>query len=74
MLRTGSTEDIMEMFDRMGRERKRTIKSIVQLVYFMRGSIQYEHMMNMTMIEREIINEFIEDRLEVEGKKMYPVY
>lgn len=58
----------------MGRERKRLIKSIVQLVYFMRGSIQYRDMMDMSLIERDIINEFIESRLESESKKMYPVY
>lgn len=74
MLKSGSNEDISEMFDRMGKERKRIIKSIVQLVYFMRGSVQYEHMMNMSLIERQIINDFIEDRLENEAKKMYPIY
>jgi hypothetical protein len=62
------------MFHQMGRERKRLIKSIVQLVYFMRGSIQYRDMMDMSLIERDIINEFIESRLESESKKMYPVY
>ena len=62
------------MFDRMGRERRRIIKSITQLVYFMRGSIQYHHMMNMSLVERQIVNEFIEERLEVESKKMYPTY
>lgn len=64
----------MEMFNQMGRERKRLIKSIVQLVYFMRGSIQYRDMMDMSLIERDIVNEFIESRLEAESKKMYPVY
>jgi len=58
----------------MGKERRRIIKSIVQLAYFMRGSVQYHHLMNMSLVEREIINEFIEERLEAEGKKMYPVY
>jgi hypothetical protein len=62
------------MFRRMGLERKRIIKSIVQLVYFMRGSIQYSALMNMSLIEREIVNEFIESRLETESKKMYPNY
>jgi ribosomal protein S3AE len=62
------------MFNRMGRERRRIIKSITQLVYFMRGSVQYNHMMNMSLVERQIINEFIEERLEAEGKKVYPIY
>jgi hypothetical protein len=73
-LRSGSTKQIQDMFGRMSRERTRIIKSIVQLVYFMRGSIQYNDMMNMSFVEREIISNFIEERLENESKKMYPCY
>ena len=74
MLRSGSHEDIVEMFQRMNRERRRLIKMVFQLAYFTRGCIQYKDMLNLSGIEREIINEFIEERLEAEGKKMYPVY
>lgn len=62
------------MFDRMGNERRRIIKSVTQLVYFMRGAIQYKDMMNMSLVERDIVNSFIEERLEKEGQKMYPTY
>lgn len=55
-------------------ERKRSLDEIIQLVYFMRGSVQYRDMMNMTLIERQAISEFIEKRLEAESKKMYPIY
>ncbi len=58
----------------MSRERNRTIRSVVQLVYFMRGAIQYKDMMNMSLVEREAVSSFIEERLDAEGKKMYPVY
>jgi hypothetical protein len=58
----------------MGRERERIIKSIIQLVYFMRGSIQYNDMMNMSHIERSLVGEFIETRISNESQKMYPVY
>lgn len=62
------------MFNRMEHERKRIIKSIISLTYFMRGGISYESMFKRCLIERELIAEFIEDRLEKEGKKMYPIY
>lgn len=62
------------MFRRMTTERQRIISSIIQLVYFMRGSVQYKDMMQLSMFEREAIAEFIEKRVEVESKKMYPVY
>lgn len=62
------------MFNRMNSERQRIIKSIIQLVYFMRGSIQYSHMLNMSLIEREEVSSFIEKRLKDESEKMYPIY
>lgn len=73
-LRTGDADEIRSMFARMESDRKKLIKSVVQLAYFMRGAIQYDKMMGMTYIERELISEFIEDRLESEAKKMNPVY
>lgn len=62
------------MFRRMTNERKRIITSVIQLVYFMRGAVQYKDMMNLTLFERESISEFVERRIEAEAKKMYPVY
>lgn len=62
------------MFRRMTNERQNIISSVIQLVYFMRGSVQYKDMMGLSTFEREAISEFIEKRLEVESKKMYPNY
>lgn len=62
------------MFLTMSNERKRLLTSIIQLVYFMRGSIQYKDMFQMTFVEREAVSEFVEKRIESEQKKMYPVY
>lgn len=62
------------MFLRMQGDRRKMLEDVIQLVYFMRGSIQYRDMMNMTLVERQAVAEFIEKRLELEGKKMYPVY
>lgn len=73
-LKTGSNEDIIAMFNQFRNDVSMTIKSIIQLVYFMRGSVGYNDMMNMTHMEREMISEFINERLEQESKRMYPVY
>ena len=62
------------MFRRMTNERQRIISSVIQLVYFMRGAVQYKDMMHLTTFEREAMAEFIEKRIEIEGKKMYPIY
>jgi len=62
------------MFTRFRTDVRETIKSVIQLVYFMRGSVSYKDMMDMTYVERELINEFVSERLEQESKRMYPVY
>lgn len=62
------------MFRDLEKDRSSLIKAIITLVYFMRGSIQYRDMLNMTPVERSLIDEFITDRLEIEKTKMYPVY
>jgi hypothetical protein len=74
MLKHGSPEEIRDMFHRMRDETRGLLKEVVSLVYFMRGSIQYTDMMLMTPAERELISEFIKERLDQERDKMHPVY
>jgi predicted esterase len=62
------------MFNNMRDDIAKTIKSVIQLVYFMRGSISYNDMMNMTQMEREMVNDFISERLAQEAKRANPVY
>lgn len=62
------------MFARMNKDSRQTIKSIISLVYFMRGSVSYNDMMFMTHAEREMIKEFLDERLEAESKNPHPVY
>lgn len=73
-LRMGSQEDIIKMFEQMNNERRHIMSAIVQLVYFMRGAIQYDTMYHMTKVERDAVNDFIEKRLQAEAGKTYPVY
>ena len=47
---------------------------VVELVYFMRGAISYDDMMFRTAGERDIINEFLEKRMETEKNNPSPVY
>lgn len=49
-------------------------KEVVQLVYFMRGAISYHEAMLLTPGERDLMSEFITERLEYEGKKLHPNY
>lgn len=49
-------------------------KDIVQLVYFMRGAISYHDALSLTPGERDLMVEYISERLEAESKRMYPNY
>lgn len=73
-LKTGSQQDIINMFNQFRGDVRNSIQSVIQLVYFMRGSVSYNEMMNMTHMEREMIGDFVSDRLEQESKRMNPVY
>jgi hypothetical protein len=62
------------MFSRLQRDGELMLKSIIQLVYFMRGAISYNDMLEMTYHERSMVKEFIEAHLESQSKSPHPVY
>jgi len=73
-LKSGNSALINKIINSFQSETKALIKKNIQLVYFMRGAIQYNEMMNLTYVEREMIEDFIGDRLEQEKKSPHPVY
>lgn len=70
----GSAEDIQRLFRKLENDRRNIIEGLIQLTYFMRGAIQYDDMKNMTYVERQLVSDFINQRLEQEAKKMNPTY
>ena len=63
------------MFGRLRSDGRRIIESVVELAYFMRGSMSYEDiLLRMSFAERDIAETFIRKRLEAESKKPNPVY
>jgi hypothetical protein len=53
---------------------KNLLLNAVELAYFMRGSVQYEQILESTPMEREIMADFINKRLKIESKKPNPIY
>jgi hypothetical protein len=49
--------------------RTRLTDEVIELVYWMRGAIQYHDMWDTTYHERQRISSFIEKRLKDEGAK-----
>lgn len=72
-IRMGTREDIVQMFKNMTKIRENIIESVISLVYFMPGSVQYNNVMSLSYYERQVMNQFIERRLEIEKNKINPV-
>lgn len=58
----------------MSEESRLIIKAAINDAYFMRGALTYEHIMNMSIPERMIMKEFLQERFEAEAKNPHPVY
>jgi len=75
MLRSGTPEQISAMYKRLNSEVSVLIKNSVQLAYFMRGGMRYEHILyGMSYVEREIAFDYVSKRLEIELKSPHPNY
>jgi hypothetical protein len=62
------------MFNGLRGEAKAILKSCVQLCWYMRGSIQYHDILEMSPAEREIVKDFVEEHMDAIKKHPYPVY
>ena len=58
----------------MARSRENIIESAISIVYFMRGSVQYNDILTLSYYERHVMSTFIQKRLEAEADKMNPNY
>lgn len=74
MLKAGRFEEVTLMVKRMQSEAKSVLKDALKLTYFMRGAVSYDEIMTMTMTEKEVVAEIVEERLEAEKKNPHPVY
>lgn len=74
MLKTGSQQQVSEMFDTLSRGARNIIKEAINLTYFMRGAITYTELMHMTPGERALVSEFLNDRMESESRRAVPIY
>lgn len=59
---------------RMGTEVRASIRSALEISYFSRGAWPYHTVLMMTQAEREMAVEFINERLKIASKSMFPIY
>jgi hypothetical protein len=57
------------------KESSQMIEEIVELCYYMRGSISYQELLHLSIPEKRAMSDFISNRLEHELKKpAYAIY
>jgi hypothetical protein len=74
MIISGDASRISEMINSMGQDVRSLLTQAMEIAYFSRGSIQYDMVLKMSPLERDIAVAFINKRLEVAGKSPFPVY
>lgn len=74
MLLNLNQEQIKKQIDKMEEDCNLIKKNSLQLAWYMRGSVSYEDVLNMSDMERKQINEIVEYNLEVTKKTELPFF
>ena len=62
------------MIQQMKNEGQAVIESCISIAYFMRGAIQYDEVLMRCNAERQLMLEFLNNRMEIESKRSNPIY
>jgi hypothetical protein len=74
-MRSKDKKRINDYVYQLSKETSGIIEEVIELTYYMRGSIQYSDMMMLSVPERTAVNDFIDKRFEAELKKpSYAIY
>jgi hypothetical protein len=74
MIKAGDMGAVQKLITRLGNEIKGLVKSALEISYYSRGAWSYDTVLHMSQGERELAVEFINERLKIAAKSMYPVY
>lgn len=74
MLLTLEPDGIMKLIERYDEEVEEIKKSSLQLSWYMRGSVSYNDVLNMTLKEREYINKLAEKNMETTKTSGLPFF
>jgi len=67
-------EQIVEYLNSLDKDSKAIKKDLLKMCWYMRGGLTYEEAYNLSVQEREIINEIIKDNLETTKKSKMPFF
>ena len=74
MLLNLNPESIKKQIEQMDEYASAIKKNCLQLAWYMRGSVTYEDVLNMSDAERKHINSIVESNLEITKKSNLPFF
>lgn len=74
MIKDGDMAAVRKLITNLGSEIKALVKSAIEISYYSRGAWSYQQVLLMSQAEREMAVEFIDGRLKIASKQMFPVY
>jgi hypothetical protein len=69
-----STEDMIAYFDRLEAQSKAIKEEVLRLCWYMRGGLDYNDAMLLSLDERRIISKIVKDNLETAKKSGMPFF
>jgi len=69
-----NSEQISEIVDKMDRDCEDIRQEALQLSWYMRGGLSYDHALQLSVVERKLINRLIKDNLETTKKSGLPFF
>jgi len=74
MIQAGDMTAVQRLIMKLGAEIRSLVRSSLELSYYSRGAWSYHQVLMMSQAEREIAVDFINERLKIAAKQMFPVY
>ena len=68
-MKNSDSTRLYEYINQLRSETNDIIQQVIELTYFMRGSMQYHTLMTVSVPERRMISDFLSARLKEEQKK-----
>ena len=71
---TLSNEGIESLLEQYDKESRAIKEETIRITWWMRGGINYEQAMNLSLAEREVVNQIIKENMEATNKSGMPFF
>ena len=74
MLLSAKPDELRKLIDNYDKQVKEIKHNALTMAWYMRGGVSYEDVLNMSISEREQLNEIVEDNLETTKRTGLPFF